>query len=353
MFSSVYIPDGVVSIFKGDKDKEYDELSNNMVYQVYTPLVSYSSKNTLTLEWDMEDNFSAGDCSSPVLDEYGNEKTLQWGLNLYSIINFIRERDNTPQQAYRSKMPVRYVDTYGRADLFDYIFTKHYDLSFSQIRDLPSTDISTKSASAVGCLGGSNDNACWNIRKQSTFNDGVAEFLSNDKGYIIAKDNRERLSFNYNAQLILDSDRIVLGNKLWMRDLTNSKVRIILLDVELNKFDSDIVNVENVIAATSPIAYNNILKPREIPNVSLFYYLDIENNMSSFTYEQRESCKSYAVVRADMVGAENNTNNYRIIIGKNVSDYLDLVEKFTDFEFGAYDKSSALTNRKQLDILSN
>ena len=54
-----------------------------------------------------------------------------------------------------------------------------------------------------------------------------------------------------------------------------------------------------------------------------------------------------------MVGAENNTNNYRIIIGKNVSDYIDLVEKFTDFEFGAYDKSSALTNRKQLDILSN
>jgi hypothetical protein len=138
-----------------------------------------------------------------------------------------------------------------------------------------------------------------------------------------------------------------------MRDLTNSKVRIILLDVELNKFDSDIVNVENVIAATSPIAYNNILKPREIPNVSLFYDLDIENNMSSFTYEQKDNCKSYAVVRADMVGAENNTNNYRIIIGKNVSDYLDLVEKFTDFEFGAYDKSSALTNRKQLDILSN
>ena len=276
-----YIPDGVISVFKGDANKDYDTLSNDMVYQVYTPLVSYSSKNTLTLEWDMEDNFSAGDKS----EETNN--TLKWGLNLYSMINYITQGNNTQAQAYRSKMPVRYVDQYGRADLFDYVFTKGYQLTFNEVRDLPNTTLVGKSSQGSSFIGSSNDDACWKLRQSGTFNSGVSEILSNDSGYIIAKDNRERMSFNYNAQLLLDSDRIILGNKLWIRDLANTNTKIVLLNTELNKFDSDLINCEHVIAESSDITFANLVKYAPNPYDSslgyLYYYFDVENNISSFT----------------------------------------------------------------------
>ena len=339
-----YIPDGVISFFKGDVDKEYDTLSNDSLYQIYTPLVSYSSKTTLTLEWDMEDNFSAGDKSTYTSD------TLQWGLNLYSFINFIKEGNSTPQQAYRSKEPVRYVDNYGRADLMDFVFTKDWKISQGETYDLPQINILNRTAEyqqeqAIKVIGGSNDMACWKMRNPLLFNDGALELASNYYGYIIAKDNRERLSFNYNIQMLLDSDRIVLGNKLWIRDLTNTNTMIVLLDTELNKFDSDLINMENIIAYSNVIASADLVDYVYLANIMLYYFFDVENNLSNFTLEQLTSCKAYAIVRESIV----NGTNYRLIIGKNVSDIENVNEKVVNFQFSAYDKDSAKTNRKQLD----
>lgn len=334
------IPDGVVSIFKGDKDKTYDTLSNYENYQVYLPLVSYSSKNTLTLEWDMEDNYSAGDKSTET------NQTLKWGFNLYSFVNFFNGVNDS--QAYRSKEPVRYVDNYGRADLMDFFFTKNYALNYSDSYNIPQTKIDDMptifgQTQSTRVMGGSNDEACWYLTIDGMWETGAAMLISNESGYIIAKDNRERLSFNYNTQLLLDSDRIVLGNKLWIRDLSNTNTKVVLLNKELNKFDSDLIPLENVIATTNDIVYANIVKQGNYNSVSYIYF-DIINN-TSFSYAELSECMSYALVRADLV----NSNNYRVIIGRNVSDILDTTDKITNFVFEAYDKSSAMTNRKQLD----
>ena len=352
-----YLVDGVITMFKGDVDKEYDYFSNYSYYETYTPVVAYSSKNTLTYEWDMEDNFSAGDKSVTT------SSTLQWSLNLYSLLRSIL--GDSTIQPYRSKQPTRYVDLYGRCDLVDFIFTNDYTFEIAEYNSLPSSDIVTQienydSVKQVynynKIIGGSNDDACWKIRGEDPYRtQGINEMKSNSSGFIIAKDNREKLSFNYNIQLLLDSDRIVLGNKLWIRDLSNTKVRVALLDVEISKYDSDVINSMNIIAMTPALTYTTIMKYsyHNDPDIGwLYYYLDIESVASAFTSDYINRCKSYAVIRADEI-IVNNENNYRIIVGRNVSD-LDNSDKLINFYLTEYSKEDdAKTNRSQLDDVYN
>ena len=327
------LPTSVVTFFKGDEDKvTYDTDSNKSLYQVYSPVVSYSSKNTLTLEWDMEDNYSAGEKS----DETNG--TINWGLNLYSFVNAILGQNQN--QAYRARKPVRYVDVYGRADLVDFVFGE-WTLTNTEKYALPEFDVATHLTIPYGA---SNNDACKKMLSSSTYASGVNDLKSNDSGYIIAKDNREKLSFNYNFQLLLDSDRIMLGDKLWIRDLTNTDVRIMLLDTEINKFNTDLINVEHNIHLSSSIPRSAIIQPLVLADVNCLY-LDVESYISNFTNEELASCKSYAIVRSEPI---NNTN-YRLIIGRNVSDITDITKKLFNFYFCAYDKAEAKTNRKQLD----
>lgn len=327
------LPNAVVTFFKGDGDKtDYGKDSNKSLYQVHSPVVSYSSKNTLTLEWDMEDNYSAGEKS---VETNGS---INWGLNLYSFVNAILGQNQN--QAYRARKPVRYVDVYGRADLVDFVFGE-WTLTNTEKYALPEFDVATHLTMPYGA---SNNDACKKMLSSSTYASGVNDLKSNDSGYIIAKDNREKLSFNYNFQLLLDSDRIMLGDKLWIRDLTNTDVRIMLLDAEINKFNTDLINIEHNINLSSSIPRSAIIQPLVLTDVNCLY-LDVESYISNFTNEELASCKSYAIVRSEPI---NNTN-YRLIIGRNVSDITDITKKLFNFYFCTYDKSEAKTNRKQLD----
>ena len=351
-----YLPDGVITIFKGDIDKKcpYDIESNDQTYQTFTPLVAYSSKNTLTLEWDMEDNYSAGDKAIQT------GSNLKWGLNLYSIVNCIFNGfnfSNMENQAYQTKVPVRYVDVYGRADLVDFLFIRNCIMSTSQIKDIPQFDIETQLYNHIGTnynyqrvIGGSNDEAVEYIRNASYTSSGIDTILSHYNGYIIAKDNREKLSFNYNIQLLLDSDRVVLGNKLWIRELTNSDLKIVLLDKELSKYDCDLINVENIIVSSQTLSFSSMMKTVVDSDVPFRYmYFDIESHYYDFTAQEKTECKAYAVVRANPI----NQTNYRVIIGRNVTDILNLADKIVNFYFDAYNNNSAKTNRSQLNDIYN
>ena len=340
----VDLPNEVFTFFKGDGDKtDYGKDSVKSLYQVYSPVVCYSSKNTLTYEWDMEDNYSAGEKSTET------SETLQWSLNLFSLLRgILGDNDN---QAYRARKPVRYVDVYGRADLVDFMFTRNFVLDNNEIYALPEYEMTSTKLNKVDSnnkrnytkiKGGSNFDAIWKLRYGDMT--GLDDIKSNDSGYIIAKDNREKLSFNYNLQLLLDSDRIMLGDKLWIRDLTNLRVRIMLLNTEINKFNTDLINVENNIHLTSQIEPNDLIQTINFDGKYAIYF-DVESYISNFTNEELVSCKSYAIVRSEPI---NNTN-YRLIIGRNVSDITDITKKLFNFYFCAYDKREAKTNRKQLD----
>ncbi len=111
-----------LSSFRGDKDNGNEgtfgvrSLSKDMLH----PVNAYQSGGTLTYEWDMVDNFSAG-------DEVSAEITMQ---------------DNpTADNAYRTMRAVQYCDKYGKAGLLDFALYGELKLSSDQIRSLPKSPL--------------------------------------------------------------------------------------------------------------------------------------------------------------------------------------------------------------------
>lgn len=114
-----------ITHIKGDPDLETENVGTFGVKDfektVITPINAYSCGNTLTYEWDMEDNFSAG-------DEVSKEVEPQ-------------NVGNVDDEAYRTMRAVQYCDKYGKGTLLD--FALYGDLNFSpeEIRSFPNSPI--------------------------------------------------------------------------------------------------------------------------------------------------------------------------------------------------------------------
>ena len=119
------------------------------------PLLHYPLHDGISFEWDMEDNFKAGDYT---------DKTIS-GAN------------GTADEAYNAQQSVRYVDILGRADLFRFILFKYKSWSDAEIPQILKAVI-TPTDFAVGVQGSENN--------------AVA----------LDKDNREEISFNYQINLL-------------------------------------------------------------------------------------------------------------------------------------------------------
>ena len=113
-----------LTTYKGDKDSDkYDQTIGepNFYKEVLTPINAYSSENTLTYEWDMIDNYSAGDkvieCDTP---------------------------SNVHNDRYKSLQAVGYTDIYGKAPLMDFYLLRNIpDLNLSEIQALPESPLQT------------------------------------------------------------------------------------------------------------------------------------------------------------------------------------------------------------------
>lgn len=112
------------TVFKGDNELELKNVGTfgdfELKKSILSPINAFSCGNTLTYEWDMEDNFSAG-------DEVSKEVEM--------------DDQPTADNAYRTMRAVQYCDKYGKATLFD--FSLYGDLSFTpeQVRALPNSPI--------------------------------------------------------------------------------------------------------------------------------------------------------------------------------------------------------------------
>lgn len=114
----------VITVFKGDKNAP--ELNNsvgesNFYQEILSPINAYSSENTLTYEWDMADNFSAGD------------KVLTTMENDASVTSPFQS-----DKAYRVERAVQYTDKFGKSALMDFVLLDDIpDLTQEQIMSLP------------------------------------------------------------------------------------------------------------------------------------------------------------------------------------------------------------------------
>lgn len=204
-----------ITVYKGDKDiGSYDQTigSPDLYKEVLNPINAYSSENTLTYEWDMEDNYSAGD----------------------KVI--VTEKEN-----YNSLLAVPYTDIYGKSALLDfYILGDLGDVlnNTNKVRALPESPIKTRNdVSDTRPFVGDYDILGTNVMQyDSNFN---------GRGIGLLKDCREALSINFNLQLATSSDTFVVSPFVFSPNKTN--VRVVLLADEVNKLSNGYIDNSSII----------------------------------------------------------------------------------------------------------
>lgn len=218
-----------LTVFKGDKDgNTYDQTvgESDLYLELLNPLNAYASENTLTYEWDMKDNYSAGD------------QVLPCAENSSVAVN---------TRAYKTLSAVKYTDIYGRAELLDFYILGNKgltDLSQDEISAFPNSPIKTKNLADdtrpfVGST--SFDLLASNVKGYDT--------NFNGRGIGLLKDCREAMSINYNLQLITSSDTFVISPFVFLPNKTNLK--LVLLTDEVNKLSQGYVPNAQIITPKS------------------------------------------------------------------------------------------------------
>lgn len=218
-----------LTVFKGDKDgNTYDQTvgESDLYLELLHPINAYASENTLTYEWDMKDNYSAGD------------QVLPCAENSSVAVN---------TRAYKTLRAVKYTDIYGRAELLDFYILDNKgltDLSQDEISAFPNSPIKTKNfAEDTRPFVGSTtfDLLASNVKAYDT--------NFNGRGIGLLKDCREAMSINYNLQLITSSDTFVVSPFVFLPNKTN--LRLVLLTDEVNKLSQGYVPNAQIITPTS------------------------------------------------------------------------------------------------------
>ena len=157
------------------------------------PLLHFPIKDGIIFEWDMEDNFKAGDA-------------IDTGLS---------GENDTVDKAYYSLQSVRYCDILGRADLYKFRLFRKVDWTFEETQSLPKACIEP---TELDCQA----------------------FVPNPFSLPLDKDAREEMSFDYQISLLYRNDGqgdFVTFSNLFGKK--NSELYCCLLDKEVSMFDEN------------------------------------------------------------------------------------------------------------------
>lgn len=205
-----------VTTFKGDADANVYDQANGGDPEYYKdilmPVNAYSSMNTLTYEWDMKDNFGAGD-----------------------------KVEATVKNHYNTLKAVQYNDVYGKSALMDfYVLNDDLTLAKSEVMALPESPISTKKADDD-----TSDTSSIVYYKCVATNRVNRALDDHSCGLGLLKDSREAISINYNTRLITDSDLFILSPFLFSPNKINR--RLVFLNKEVNKLTNGWIDVASII----------------------------------------------------------------------------------------------------------
>lgn len=341
----------VVTTFKGDKNISPADIvqgSNNFYVDVISPLNAYSSENTLTYEWDMMDNLSAGD-----------------KVDLSGYTGDVNVADN----AYKSLKAVQYTDIFGKAPLMDFYLLENLpELSSAQVQQMPVSPFRTR---VVGQAGVDDDKPFIGSQELeplilATNVKNLQDTDYNGRGIGILKDCREVLSINYNEELLTNSDTFVVSPYLFSPK--KKKVKFVLLNKEVNKLSSGFIDISNII---TPFDINGTQMETEyfdvqkvVDDVYPTFYIPLSQifqnvNPNHFGDENGEDVdgfervKSIAVVY-DVIDEDGDTGEYfayslKFILAKNIpnlENYWGKDNALKTWFFGSPNKET-LFNKKQ------
>ena len=221
-----------------------------------TTLLYYPLHDGMVFEWDMEDNFKAGDFIDTT-------QPKESGINPSAFF---------PQQ------PLRYVDILGRADLFQFKLFYKDDWTFEQAQSLPKAVVVPSDIESVAYI-------------QPDVSSGRQLSIALDK------DNREELSFNYQINLLHrandnDDDFITFPNLFGQKD---SNLYMCVLDSPQSAFNEniDLSGVKTIRDKVEfSIEYNNTSNFIELKILTIFNDEELSLIKSIVLYQEMQTYDS-------------------------------------------------------------
>ena len=210
---------------------------------VVTPCICYASGSTLTIEWDMQDNFGAGEYQKDVSSEYASMyKNSSYMAQVFSTFGI--SYSSTGETTFTTARSVQYCDVFGKCDIMNFFFLPG-GVPFWKLdtfgKSMPEIDTSSNPyteyvTDAIGSYVPSSDYYGY---------EGTTNFTTKNVGYVINKDARETIGVNVSYHLITDSDRIIVANGVWRSKLkedgTGVSFYIAALQDEVSKFSKDTI----------------------------------------------------------------------------------------------------------------
>lgn len=293
-------PSYAITQFKNDVDS-HNELPTNKSFELKTmhPLSIFSIHNTITFEWDMRDNFSAGDQVVPT--------------------DFSIDTANVVDTAYNKLTPFRYKDVYGRVDMVDFaLISPKTQLSIEDIQQLPKNPIDLAEGESYSLFFASHSVTEW----------------SNTEGVITLLDNREVAKFNLNIQILSASDRFVFSSKIWSKK--GITPQLALLRTEINKLSTDLIPNSDFIFERDKIELLTAFSPTDA-----FFKLRI------FASLAKKALALGITVDELVIGAkaivlylpEDRAGSQEFVLGRNISGLnMTTSEGLSDWYFGIANK---------------
>lgn len=282
LFGGATYPKFAITAFKNDIQKAYGTPEASQFYvEVLHAIGSYSSRNTLTLSWRMVDNFSAGD----------------------QIQARAKTQDKTVDTAYYPLLPFQYKDIFGRADMVDFAIINNFNPTPAEIRNLPANPLTLSEEDSAG---------------NYLFGSELAqEWGDNYHGVIALFDNREVPYFNYNLQMITDSDRFVLSGYLWQQGKT--RLKIALLSSEVNKISNETIPDANIIKSTAAdVPFSVDTNAGEIV-VDIASYLSGITDFATADGLVNSQYAAIAIISDDTIGVSYATAQRYFIMARNIA----------------------------------
>lgn len=342
-----------LTVFKGDKDTAlYDQTVGEPYFykETFVPINAYSSENTLTYEWDMLDNYSAGD----------------------KVITPPSTPQETYDTNYNSLRAVQYTDVFGKSALMDFFILgenfllEPITLTDNQVKAQPESpyktriDDETDTRPSVYDL--TNRVFVTNVRDKSDTD-------YNGRGICLLKDCREAISCNYNLQLATSSDTFVLSPFIFLPQKKN--IKVVLLTEEVNKLSDGYLDVATFLTPrdVNDMPMNTLFTPQIgstgsynqgwdiYPTSSFFVNLGnifAQVNPKHFTGEDGYArIKAIAVIcnvslnpSGDIADvAPTIPNKTQFIIARNIPETFTQAQALANWHFGAPNKN-IFTNKQ-------
>lgn len=343
-----------VTVFKGDKDAgQYDQTvgQKDFYVEIINPINAYSSENTLTYEYDMKDNYGAGD------------KVIDVSPNVDVALD---------QRAYNSLRAVGYTDVYGRASLLDFYIlgnlgqpdpaspSGYKPPTPEEVKAFPESPVDTKDPSASNFIG-NYEILATNVKQFNT------DF--NGRGIGLLKDCREAMSINYNLRMATSSDTFVLSPYVYLPKKSN--VRVVLLAEEVNKLSTGYIDNSKVITpidkqgnamnpyftftidkTTAPNSWDaskSVVTKFGIDLASVFQNVADEHFTDTDGYQRVKSVAILCDVSLDAgLETENPVLPYKtqFIVARNIPDDWDRTKALKKWSWGSLNKAQVFKNKQ-------